>query len=285
MEAREALLSDGLAAFAVFARHLNLTRAAEELHIAQPSLHAKLQKVANALGEPIYERVGRRLHLTPAGESLAALAHDVESRIDDYLTSRTDKIGRLVIAAGRAALMWVLDEAVRELLGAGVRPELVPVDRGACLDMVRTGTADVGCFAFDPPPDDVQSVVVATCPQTLLVPENHPLSGRRRVSLADLDGIDLVVPPAGRPHRQSIERTLSQTSIEWSIAATADGWDLTRHLVALGVGAAVVNGCVPPLAPSVAIPIADVPDVPYWLVWRPARARQAELLLEHAQRS
>jgi DNA-binding transcriptional LysR family regulator len=282
MTAREALLPDALAAFSVFARHLNLTRAAEELHIAQPSLHAKVQKLATSLGEPLYERIGRRLQLTSAGEDLAALANDVESRVDDYLAGRTEDVGHVVIAAGRAALMWVLDAPIRELLGVGIQPELVPVERARCLEMIRSGTADVGCFAFDPPPDDLHSAVIASYPQTLIVPKGHPLSRRRRVSVGDLDGIALVVPPTGRPHRQSIERTLAQASVGWSAAATADGWDLTRHLVSLGVGAAVVNGCVPPLAPSVAIPIADLPEIPYWLVWRAARGRRAELLLERA---
>lgn len=284
MTARDALLPDALASFAVFARHLNLTHAAEELHIAQPSLHAKLQKLAASIGEPLYERSGRRLHLTSAGVGLAALAGDIESRIDDYLAARDDDLRELAVAAGRAALMWVLDDALRDLLAADVRVELVPVDRSGCLDLVRTGAADVGCFAFDPPPGDVASELVATYAQTLLVPEGHPLSTRRRLKVADLDGLELVVPPPGQPHRQSIERALSRASISWTLAAAADGWDLTRHLVSLGVGAAIVNGCVPPRPPSVAVPIVDLPKVPYWLIWRPARARQAAALVERLRR-
>ena len=56
MHAREALTADAMTAFAVFSRHLNFTRAAEELHIAQPSLHAKVAKLSRALEAQLYEK-------------------------------------------------------------------------------------------------------------------------------------------------------------------------------------------------------------------------------------
>ncbi|MFC0532151.1 helix-turn-helix domain-containing protein [Phytohabitans kaempferiae] len=58
--------SDALSAFAVFAEHLNFTRAAAELHISQPALHVKVAKLARALDRPLYHRSGRRLGLIPA---------------------------------------------------------------------------------------------------------------------------------------------------------------------------------------------------------------------------
>ncbi|WP_433478061.1 helix-turn-helix domain-containing protein [Spirillospora sp. CA-142024] len=65
------LSTDALASFAVFADHLNFTRAAEELHISQPALHVKVQKLAENLGRPLYTRQGRRLTLTSTGEQVA----------------------------------------------------------------------------------------------------------------------------------------------------------------------------------------------------------------------
>ena len=53
--------ADALASFAVFADHLNFTRAAEELHISQPALHVKVRKLSESLGRPLYRRAGRRL--------------------------------------------------------------------------------------------------------------------------------------------------------------------------------------------------------------------------------
>jgi DNA-binding transcriptional LysR family regulator len=64
MSGRDLLEADALRAFAVFAEHRNLTAAAAALHISQPSLHAKIGKLAAALGTDLYQRDGRGLRLT-----------------------------------------------------------------------------------------------------------------------------------------------------------------------------------------------------------------------------
>ncbi|GAA1860827.1 hypothetical protein [Asanoa iriomotensis] len=61
----------------------------------------------------------------------------------------------------------------------------------------------------------------------------------------------------------------------------AEGWPLTTHFVALGVGLAVVNGCVPAPPGFVGRPVTDLPAVTYHLVHQPAAgsdARVASLL-------
>ena len=93
----------------------------------------------------------------------------------------------------------------------------------------------------------------------------------------------MVVPPEGRPHRQSWERALHAAGVSWTVASEADGWDLIVHLAKLGVGLAIVNGCIPAPRPLVAVEIADLPRVGYWLAWREQRqAVVAPLLSEVA---
>src|SRR5258707_11714533 len=85
MDGRGLLESDALHAFEVFAEHRNFTTAAAVLRISQPSLHVKIRKLAKGLGIQLYERDGRRLVLTAAGERLAAFAADGARRADDFL--------------------------------------------------------------------------------------------------------------------------------------------------------------------------------------------------------
>ncbi len=106
-----------------------------------------------------------------------------------------------------------------------------------------------------------------------------PLAGRAhagggQISVADLAGLELIVPPAGRPHRRSLERALLEVGIPWQPAAEADGWDLLVHLASLGLGATVVNGCVPPPDGMTAIPVSGLPAVRYWAAWRAARGQR-----------
>jgi DNA-binding transcriptional LysR family regulator len=263
--------SDALAAFAVFADHLNLTRAAAELHISQPSLHAKLGTLSRVLGRPLYERVGRRLVLTPDGEQVARFARDQTDRIGRFLDElrETPTSRPIVLAAGHAAYLHVLGDVIRTTLAerpGGLR--LLHTNRNEMLDAVRAGRAHLGVSVLDVLPTDLVTVPIATYPQVLLVPAEHRLARRRTVRLRDLAGEELVVPPASRPHRIGLERAMRAAGVSCTVAVEIEGWPLMVHFAALGVGLAVVTGCVTPAPGLVARRITDLPRITYHAVHR-----------------
>src|SRR5215475_11502296 len=114
MKARDLLASDALRAFGVFAEHRNFTAAAAALRISQPSLHVKIRKLAAGLGVVLYERDGRRLVLTAAGQRLAAFAADASRRGDELLRELAGESPALTIAAGQGAFRWVISRGIRE---------------------------------------------------------------------------------------------------------------------------------------------------------------------------
>lgn len=279
--ARELLEPDAVHAFGVFAEHRNFTAAATALHLSQPSLHAKIRKLQDGLGVPLYEREGRGLRLTMAGERLAAFARDATRRADDLLADLRSRPAPVMIAAGRGTFRWVISDGIHRLTRSGRQLRALTADRDDALAAVGSGRVDLAVIAHDPPPPPLRCEQVATYPQTLLVPRSHPLSRRRDLALRDLDGLALVVPPADRPHRRALDRALLDAGVTWTVAAEADGWDLLAHFAALGLGATVVNGCVRPPTGLVAVPLHDLPRVRYWAVWRPERDHVAADALTH----
>jgi DNA-binding transcriptional LysR family regulator len=264
------LSTDALASFAVFADHLNFTRAAEELHISQPALHVKVQKLAETLGRPLYRREGRRLTLTLEGEAVARFARELDARVGSFLAELRGTVPDrpVVLAAGEGAYLYLLGDVVRD---ATTRLRLINGDHTQMLTAVRTGRADLGIGVLDVLPDDLGTVPLASYPQTLVLPDGHALASRSTLTLADLAGTPLVVPPPQRPHRIALERALRAAGVEWSVAVEAGGWPLMLHFVALGVGLAVVNGCVRPPAGLIQREIIDLPPVPYHAVHLPGR--------------
>lgn len=279
MDARDLLEPDALRSFAVFAEHRNFTAAAAALGISQPSLHVKVRKLGAALGASLYERDGRLLVLTPAGEQLAAFAADTRARSREFLAGLAGEPSGLALAAGRGAIRWVVPGAIRAACAAGRRVRVLTAGRDEALAALAAGHADVAVAGYDPPPRRLRSAQVAAYPQVLMVDSGHPLAGRAAVEVADLAGLDLVVPPAGRPHRRALERALLEAGAPWQAAAEADGWDLLVHLASLGIGAAVVNGCVPAPPGLAAVPVTGLPAVRYWAAWRPQREEQARAFL------
>lgn len=262
------LSTDALASFAVFADHLSFTRAAEELHISQPALHVKVRKLSEILGVPLYTRHGRRLALTPAGERVARFARDLDARVSAFLSDVRGAAPARVpaLAAGEGAYLYLLGGVVRP----GIR--LINGDRARTLAAVRTGRADLGVSVLDVMPTDLEAVLLAAYPQVLVMPADHPLAGEPDLTLADLAGASLVAPPPTGPHRVALERALRAAAVPWTLAVEAEGWPLTLHFVSLGIGLAVVNGCVIPPPGLVTREIIDLPAVSYHAVHHPSRA-------------
>ncbi|OLF19157.1 LysR family transcriptional regulator [Actinophytocola xanthii] len=288
------LSTDALASFAVFAEHLNFTRSAEELRISQPALHVKVNKLAESLGRPLYRRQGRVLTLTREGEVVARFARELDVRVATFLAEvrGTAPTRPLVLAAGEGAYLYLLGDLVRDILRGrddDRRPplKLINCDRARMLGAVRSGRADLGVGVLETLPDDLHTTLLASYPATLVMPADHPLASRRRLTLADLDGHALVLPPSSRPHRVAVERALRDADVDWVLAIEAEGWPLTLHFVSLGVGLAVVNGCVRPTPGLVAREITGLPSAPYYAVHLPDRADDPRIdtILTAIQRS
>jgi LysR family transcriptional regulator, low CO2-responsive transcriptional regulator len=281
--------SDWLHAFAVFADDANLSRAAKRLHLSQPAVHAQLRKLSEALGVPLYQRVGRGLALTREGTEVAAFARDAEERSRD-LVSRLRGEGegeqRVVLAAGAGALLHVLGEGMRAFSRAYAgRLEIVTADASAAADAVTRGAAHVGVFAAladaVPPYPELALHRITEVGQLVVIPRDHRLAKRRRLSLGDLDGERLVMPPEGRPQRMMLDRLFAARGVRVTAGAIATGWELTLRLALLGSGLAIVNASVKVPRGLVARPLTELPRVRYEALTR-RRPREAVASLVRA---
>jgi DNA-binding transcriptional LysR family regulator len=252
-----------LSSFLVFAAHLNFTTAARELHISQPALHVKVRKLADAIGRPLYLRQGRRLVLTPDGEAVARFARDREQSLTAFLQELAGRTQTrpITLAAGQGAFLYLLGDVIAR---EATRLRLITSSHVRTVGLVRDGRAQLGVAVLDALPEDLDTVLLATYPQKLVVRYDHPLAGRDEVGVAELAGLRMIVPPAPRPLRVLLERAAA--GIDWEVAVEAEGWPLMLHFVQLGIGAAVVNGCVRTELASV--PITDLPAVPYYAIHR-----------------
>lgn len=260
-----------LEAFVAFAEHQNFTRAAAALHLSQPALHVQVQKLAEALGVPLYQRRGQKLVLTADGRRVAAFGRELLGRTRDLVAELHDgaRHAPVVLCAGEGAYLYLIGEGLRAFLAHGGAPlSLLTRDREGTLEAVRGGEAHVGVAALDVLPDDLDAQPLAEVGQVLILPAAHPLAKKRAIRLPDLAGARLVVPSGDRPHRALIARALSDAGVPWEVAVEANGWPLMLRFVELGVGLAVVNAfCRLPPGLS-ARPIPALPRQRYHVIRR-----------------
>jgi DNA-binding transcriptional LysR family regulator len=272
-----------LEAFVAFAEHESFTRAAAALHLSQPALHVQVQKLAEALSVPLYQRRGQRLVLTADGRRVAAFGRDLLGRTRDLVAELHDgsRQAPVVLCAGEGAYLYLIGEGIRAFLALGGPPlSLLTRDREGTLDAVRGGEAHIGVAALDVLPDDLDAKPLADVGQVLVVPAGHPLAKKRAVRLTDLEGARLVVPSATRPHRALLARALHDAGVTWEVAVEANGWPLMLRFVELGVGLAVVNACCRLPVGLVARPLPALPRQRYHVIRRRRTGGAAEQLAD-----
>jgi LysR family transcriptional regulator, low CO2-responsive transcriptional regulator len=281
---------DAVQAFSVFAEYLNFSTAAAQLHLSQPALHAKVRKLAEQLGLPLYCRVGRTLVLTPQGSEVARLGRELSDRTQrlcDTLAGTTTSA--LTLAAGEGAYMELLHNGIRHYLRSPTaKLTLRTANREDALKAVREGRAHLGAAPLESVPDDLHAQPLTSVGQMLVLPRHHRLATRRSLKLKDLANCALIVPPEGRPHRTLLSRMLQSEGVPWTVAVEANGWELMIRFVQTGIGLAVVNACCQIPSTLRGIPLPELPQLHYHLfrlrdAWpHPAVEQLAALLHQHA---
>jgi DNA-binding transcriptional LysR family regulator len=260
---------DALQSFAVFADTLNFSESARLLHISQPALHAKVRKLSEQLDAKLYLRVGSALQLTSAGEQVARHARELLLLNQRFVKGLAQGQEQAVVslAAGEGAYLYLLGKALSQFSGPGASPhlQLLTRNRDASVQAVRAGQAQLGIAPLGAVPADLHAVRLTVVGQVLVLPRAHALASRRSVRLRDLQGANLIVPPAGRPHRELLGRLLQAESVSWQPSLEADGWELMLRFAQLGFGLTVVNACCRIPKGLVAVPLQGYPPLEYHL--------------------
>lgn len=120
--------------FLAVAQHRNFTRAAEELHIAQPPLSQQIQQLERELGATLFDRSARQVELTQAGEVLLLRTQRVLEMIDD-MTSEVREVagargGRVMLGVNRTAAALILPAVARLMRERLPGVELVILEGG-----------------------------------------------------------------------------------------------------------------------------------------------------------
>ena len=83
-----------LSVFEAVARLGSYTRAAEELYLAQPTVSVQIKKLTETVSEPLFEQIGKAVHLTDAGRELHRTTQEIFRQLTDLDDRMSHQIGR-----------------------------------------------------------------------------------------------------------------------------------------------------------------------------------------------
>ncbi|MCK7622785.1 LysR substrate-binding domain-containing protein [Streptomyces sp. RS10V-4] len=250
--------------FRAVARREHISRAAEELRVAQPSVSRTLARLEAELGVPLFDRQGRTIRLNRYG---AAFLRRVERALDELDVGRRELADAAGPDRGSLALAAETLLPLAGLLGdyrtahPGVAVRLHQSTPAAMLDQLRAREVDY-CVASQPlTAPGLDTVRLRREEVQLVVPAGHRLAGRDRVTVADLRTEPFITTRTGHWQRDLLERLFAPTGQRPVVCCEGDEPGVTLHLIRAGIGV----GLAPAAARDVTAgePVAWVPiDAP-----------------------
>lgn len=248
-----------LSYFLAVVEHLNFNRAAEQLHIAQPSLSQAMSTLERELGVPLFHRVGRGIVLSDAGKQLVEPARQVIRDLDTAKAAvrsvRGMQSGRVELVAMPSPGMEPLSTITKVFTGrypgmsviadAAFTPEDV-------VQAVKSGQSEIGLLgaASAPHTGGLDVLHIEDQPLVLISPPPDPPDASTPaapIARSELAGTRLIVSKQGSLMRQLVDDVLA-SGVEAQIVVEVEHRTSILPMVLSGVGHAVMPSSWTPLA-------------------------------------
>jgi DNA-binding transcriptional LysR family regulator len=232
--------------FDAAARTLSFSRAAEGLHLTQPAVSMQIRQLEHFAGVPLFERTGRRLQLTDAGEELVQHARAVLGALEEaderFAAMKGLHGGRVRLAVVSTAKYFaprLMARFAQAHPGVEIR---LRVDNRQ--DLIRTLAAnDVDLALMGRPPGelDLEAASFADHPHVVIAPPDHPLARRRRVDIDALAAEVFLVREAGSGTRMAMERFFQERGLIPRVGMEMPSNETIKQAVMAGLGLSFIS--------------------------------------------
>ncbi len=232
--------------FASVARHKSFTRAAEEVHLTQPAVSIQVKRLEDKIGMPLIEQMGKKLHLTVAGDEVFAACKDVLLRLDDLQTAlddlRSDVAGPLsltVVSSAKYFLPRLLGNFV--LRYPRIEPHLQITNRANLLSRLAANEGDL--YVMGQPPRQLPIIEHPFLENVLVVVArpDHPLADKKAITLKQVSRERFVGREIGSGTRKAVEQLFAKSNLTIVPYIELDSAEAIKQGVIGGLGIAVLS--------------------------------------------
>jgi DNA-binding transcriptional LysR family regulator len=234
---------DQLKTFLEVCRQKSFSRAAEKIHVTQPSISAQIRSLETYLGHRLLERGGGKVTLTAAGRVFEPFAENCLSRLNHMVMTLADlerlPRGALTVSANDSTALYVLPVFFSKFRRQYPRVALniVRAERTKSLELVLDREVEFGVVSLPLKDKRLHVEVIHTDEFVLVVPPNHPLAGFETVSLKQIAQHRLLLLKQGR-RRGHLDELFAQEKLCPRIAMELDSNELLKRLILkeMGIG-------------------------------------------------
>jgi DNA-binding transcriptional LysR family regulator len=224
----------------------SFTAAGEKLHVSQSAISRQILLLEDELGEPVFHRIGRRIRITPAGESLLHLSHRVFQDLNDTVSAigdtRESLRGTLRLVGGMTVCLYAFPSLLAEV--RRIHPALdLKITVGSAdrsIALLRAGSADLGLLTLPVEASDLVAVPVLEEELLLVTYRSHPLARLKPVRPSDLNKQPFILFEAGSATRDLVDDFFARERLEASIVMETENVEIIKAMVRHGLGISII---------------------------------------------
>lgn len=224
----------------------SVSRAAERLFITQPAVSKQIKALEDELGERLFDRLGKKVFLTRAGEVLYAHAERILRSVEDAKTAVRDMAeecsGELVIGTSDHISLHRLPAVLKSYITTFPKVDLkLRCHRSeTIIEMVGRNMVDLGIVTLPPLAKNLIAKTIWPDPMSIVFPGGHPLGKLSPVRLRDLVSYAMILPERETTTRKSIDLAFSRKRLIPNVAMEVAYIETIKGLVKAGLGISIL---------------------------------------------
>ena len=235
-----------LSVFEAVARFGSYTRAAEELHLAQPTVSVQIKKLAETVGAPLFEQIGKAVHLTGAGRELQRTVQEIFRQLTDF-EDRISSLRGLKSGQLRLAVSTTGKYFAPRLLAAfvqahpGIEVSLQIHHREALIERMAENADDLYVFANPPTDREVVTQAILPNPMAAFARSDHPLVKERHIPFSRFAVEPFLMREPGSGTRMVAQEIFAQHGIVPVVRMELSTNEAIKQAVLAGLGVSIMS--------------------------------------------
>jgi LysR family hydrogen peroxide-inducible transcriptional activator len=232
--------------FVAVAETGSFSRGAERCGITQPSLSQQILKLEQELDQRLFDRLGRRVQLTPSGRVLLPRAQRILAEVNSASKAVQQDVsegkGSLTIGAIPTVAPFLLPEALKELRKRFPEAELHIAEDTTERLVQMLVRAEIDCAIMSPPVEEAHLKEEELFTEELfaILPPQHPLALSGEMKLSMLNGEDAIVLQPMHCLSSQIDAFCKAENITRNVSCTTSQLSTLYNMVSLGMGVSLV---------------------------------------------
>lgn len=236
--------TSNLQAFVAVAEHGSFSKAGDSLFLTQPAISKRVALLEEQLDSKLFDRIGRTVSMTEAGNALLPRARKILLQLEDAKRAVTnlstgDITGRLSLAASHHISQHRLPPYLRKFSQTypKVALDLRFEESEVAYESVLKGDLELAIITLSPEPDpNIHSETIWTDTMVYVAANDHPLAQAEQLQLADLTGLNAILPGSNTFTRSLLEQLFLQRNLPLNVTMSTNYLDTIRMMISIGLG-------------------------------------------------